>query len=79
MKTTIKQFSFALVLALTTILTSCSSSDGGGSGGFNGPAAGTFVKAKVAGSDFLGEGAYATGAYNSGNLRCTFQLLVHHL
>ena len=66
MKTTIKQFSFALVLALTTILTSCSSSssDGGGSG----PATGTFVKAKVAGSDFLGEGAYATGAYNSGNL-----------
>lgn len=66
---TIKHFSFAIVLALTTILSSCSSSDGdGGGGGFDGPATGSFVKAKAAGSNFLAEGSLASGGLNSGNL-----------
>jgi len=63
---TIKHFSFAIALALTTILSSCSSSDSG-SGGFSGPATGSFVKANVAGSNFLAEGSLAVGTYNSGN------------
>lgn len=65
---TIKHFSFAIVLALTTILSSCSSSDSGSGGGFSGPATGTFVKANAAGSNFLAEGNLATGGFNSGNL-----------
>lgn len=62
---TIKQFSFALVIALITTLSSCSSS---GSGGSAVPATGSFVKGKVAGSDFLSQGSFTAGGLNSGNL-----------
>jgi len=65
---TIKHFSFAIVLALTTILSSCSSDSGSGGGGFSGPATGSFVKANAAGSSFLSEGSFTTGGFNSGNL-----------
>ncbi|WP_162127270.1 DUF6252 family protein [Flavobacterium phycosphaerae] len=67
MKTS-KQFGLALLLSLTALVTSCSSSDSSGGGGFSGPATGTFVKAKVDGSAVLAEGQFANGGYNSGNL-----------
>lgn len=63
----IKHFSFALVVALVTTLSSCSSDSSGGDG-FSGPATGSFVKAKVAGTDFLAEGSLTAGGFNSGNL-----------
>ena len=68
---TMKQFGIALAIALTTLFTSCSSDDGGGSGGFSGPSTGTFVKAKAGGSNFLAEGTFTSGAYSSGNLVLT--------
>ena len=63
---TIKQLSFALVVALVTTLSSCSSDSSSGSS--SGPSTGTFIKAKVAGADFLGQGDLASGGYSSGNL-----------
>jgi hypothetical protein len=65
---TLKQFGIVLTIALSTLLSSCSSDSDGGGGGFSGPATGTFVKAKVAGSNLLAEGSYANGGYNGGNL-----------
>ncbi|WP_293873818.1 DUF6252 family protein [Flavobacterium sp.] len=45
---TIKHFSFAIVLALTTILSSCSKSDSGSGA----PATGSYILAKVDGANF---------------------------
>jgi len=64
---TMKQIGIALTLSLTLLVTSCSSDSSGGNG-FSGPATGTFVKAKVAGTSILAEGQYANGGYNGGNL-----------
>ena len=65
----IKHFSFAIVLALTTIISSCSKSDS--DGGNSGPATGSFVKANVIGSGFLSEGQLAVGSYSNGSLVLT--------
>ena len=65
---TVKLFGVVLTTILSTFFISCSSDDGGGSGGFSGPSTGTFVKAKVGGTNVLAEGDYANGGYNSGNL-----------
>ncbi len=65
---TCKQFGMVLLLSLAAFVTSCSSSDSSGGGGFSGPATGTFVKAKVGGTSVLAEGQFANGGYNSGNL-----------
>lgn len=67
----VKQFGIALTVVLTLFLSSCSSDDSSGDGGFSGPATGTFVKAKVSGSNFLAEGNFTSGAYSSGNLVLT--------
>jgi hypothetical protein len=61
---TIKHISFAIVLALTTILTSCSSSDGNGGNG--NAAAGTLV-AKAGNVNFTSMTA-ATFAMNQNNM-----------
>ncbi len=65
---TLKQLGIVLTIALSTILSSCSSDSDGGGGGFSGPATGTFIKAKTAGSNFLAEGSFANGGFASGNL-----------
>lgn len=67
---TIKKFGIAL-LVVTSILTSCSSDDSSGGSGFSGPATGTFIKAKAAGSNFLAEGQLAVGNYSNGALVLT--------
>lgn len=65
----IKQLSFVLALAILGSLSSCGGGDSdSGGGGFSGPATGTFVKAKVGGTNILAEGSYANGGFNSGNL-----------
>ncbi len=63
---TIKQFGFALAIIFSLTLSSCGGSDDDGGGGFNGPATGTFIKAKVAGSNFLAEGQLAVGNMTNG-------------
>jgi hypothetical protein len=61
---TLKHFSFAIVLAMATILSSCSSSDDGGGGGS--AAAGT-IQAKAGGANFKSMTA-ATFAMNQGGM-----------
>lgn len=65
---TLKLFGLVLTTTLSTLFISCSSDGGDGGGGFSGPSTGTFVKAKVGGTNILAEGDYANGGYNSGNL-----------
>lgn len=62
---TIKQISIAFAFALISTLSSCSSDSGSGG---SGPASGSFVNAKVAGSNFSATGSLAIGNYASGNL-----------
>lgn len=64
----LNKFGLILFLAVSSILSSCSSDDGDGGGGFSGPSTGTFVKAKIGSTNLLAEGDYANGGYNSGNL-----------
>ena len=69
---TIKQIGLAVAIIFSLTLSSCGGSDdGGGGGGFSGPATGTFIKAKVAGSNFLSEGQFAVGNYTSGAMVLT--------
>ena len=69
---TIKKIGLFLAVALVSFTTSCSSDDnGGGGGGFTGPSTGTFIKAKVGGSNFLAEGSFASGGFTSGNIVLT--------
>jgi len=64
----LNKFGLILFLAVSSILSSCSSDDGDGGGGFSGPSTGTFVKAKVGSTNVLAQGEFANGGYNSGNL-----------
>ena len=72
---TIKQFGFALAIIFSLTLSSCGGSDDNGGGGFSGPATGTFIKAKVGGSNFLSEGEFAVGNMTNGAM--VLQVLVH--
>lgn len=67
----IKQLGLTVTMALTLVLSSCSSDSSSGGGGFSGPGTGTFIKAKVAGSNFLSEGQFAVGTYSNGSLVLT--------
>lgn len=67
---TIKRF-LGVSLFAGIVLTALSCGDSGsdsGSGGFSGPSTGKFVKAKIAGSNFLAQGEYTNGDAPSGNL-----------
>lgn len=68
---TIKQFGFALAIIFSLTLSSCGGSDDNGGGGFSGPATGTFIKAKVGGSNFLSEGEFAVGNMTNGAMVLT--------
>jgi hypothetical protein len=67
----LNKFGLILFLAVSSILSSCSSDDSDGGSQFSGPSTGTFIKAKAAGSSFLSEGQFATGGYSNGSLVLT--------
>lgn len=66
---TIKRFlGVSLLAGIVLTALSCGDSGDSGSGGFSGPSTGKFVKAKIAGSNFLAQGEYANGDAPAGNL-----------
>ena len=57
-----------LFTGLTIMFSSCSSDSDSNGGGGSGPATGAYIKANVAGSDFLAQGDLATGTFNGNAL-----------